>query len=165
MSEAPAIRPIQPADAPAVHAMMDALNIFVGEEPLAQPPSVLAHYVESGRLWGFIAEIGSTSAGYAIGYDGITTDFLEPGAYMSDLYVTEALRGTGIGRKLVDRFAAHAKSRGATHIWWTAIKSNADAHAAYMAMGATTEEMTAHALVQDTFEQAARRGAQETTSA
>jgi len=41
-----------------------------------------------------------------------------PVCYLQDLYVDEALRGTGAGRKLIEAVAATAKTYGAGRLYW-----------------------------------------------
>jgi len=41
-----------------------------------------------------------------------------PVCYLQDLYVDEALRGTGAGRKLIEAVATTAKTYGAGRLYW-----------------------------------------------
>ena len=154
------VRRIGTGDVSAVLAMIDALNAVTGEPPLTAEPAALETFLAAERLYGFVAMAGDTPVGYTLGYDGVTTEFLEPGAYLVDLFVAAEWRQRGIGRRLVDAFCALAAERGGTHIWWLTQKDNTVARATYQSLGASTEEMTAHALTHTTFADAARRGSE-----
>jgi len=51
-------------------------------------------------------------AGFAVFHPRFSTWLGRPGMYLEDLYVTEAARGRGVGRRLMTRLAAIAIERG-----------------------------------------------------
>jgi GNAT superfamily N-acetyltransferase len=59
-----------------------------------------------------LAFLDGTSAGCALFHSRFSTWLGRPGLYLEDLYVTEAARGLGVGRRLMARLAAIAVERG-----------------------------------------------------
>lgn len=51
-------------------------------------------------------------AGFALFHPRFSTWLGRPGMYLEDLYITEAARGRGVGRRLMTRLAAIAVERG-----------------------------------------------------
>lgn len=76
--------------------------------------------VQDGRLLGFALYLthGST---WVIGED----------CYLEDLCVTEAARGEGIGRALLEDLVALARERGWNRLYWHTNETNARARALY----------------------------------
>ncbi|WP_283178240.1 GNAT family N-acetyltransferase [Gemmobacter sp. 24YEA27] len=76
--------------------------------------------VQDGRLLGFALHLthGST---WVIGED----------CYLEDLCVTEAARGEGIGRALLEDLVALARERGWNRLYWHTNETNARARALY----------------------------------
>ncbi len=59
-----------------------------------------------------LAFLDGEPAGSALFHSRFSTWLGRPGLYLEDLYVTEAARGRGIGRRLMARLAAIAVERG-----------------------------------------------------
>lgn len=51
--------------------------------------------------------------------------------YLQDLFVAEDLRGTGIGRQLIEHVYAQASAAGASRVHWLTHESNTDAMQLY----------------------------------
>ncbi len=51
--------------------------------------------------------------------------------YLQDLFVEPDLRGTGIGRALIEHVYARAAAAGASRVWWLTHESNAQAMLLY----------------------------------
>ena len=150
------------ADAETLLTLIERLNVHVGLPPTGKSQTDIAEAMErhGDTLFAFLAEIDGQAAGYALAHDAFTSDVVEWGVYLVDLFVDEALRGEGIGRALLDCVAAEADKRGATHIWWASIEDDRAAQAVYRAYGAREEPVRAHALTNDMFKRAAERGTQ-----
>lgn len=147
-------------DAATVLAFIDKLNVDGDLAPTGKLPNDLleAMAYRGDLMFAFIAESGSEPVGFALAHDAFTSDVLEWGVFLVDLYVEPAFRQRGIARGLVDCVASEAKRRKATHLWWTSMANNADAHAVYDRLSAKAEHALAHALIRDKFETAANRG-------
>ena len=51
--------------------------------------------------------------------------------YLQDLYVTEAARGKGVGRQLIEYVYAYAKTKGCSRVHWLTHESNTEAMKLY----------------------------------
>jgi GNAT superfamily N-acetyltransferase len=74
--------------------------------------------------------------GFALFFHNFSTFLCKPGLYLEDLYVQPAARGTGLGRRLLQRLAAIAVERGCGRFEWSVLDWNVDAQAFYTRMGA-----------------------------
>jgi GNAT superfamily N-acetyltransferase len=106
-----------------------------------------------------LAELDGEVAGYALYHPTWSTEVGEPGLFLYDLYVRDAARGHGVGRSLMRALAAAAKGEGRTFLWWTAKPWNQEARAFYRGLGASEEDIAAHAIHGDAFDRLAAAGA------
>ncbi|WP_342244658.1 GNAT family N-acetyltransferase [Pseudomonas sp. OTU5201] len=51
--------------------------------------------------------------------------------YLQDLYVAEGLRGSGVGRQLIEHVYAQARAAGASRVHWLTHETNTDAMQLY----------------------------------
>lgn len=130
------IRPIEDRDLPQVLDMVNALTAHhdeVGQittETLARDTSGPVPWVHvlvaegDARLDGYIALIP-----LARFHDGVRTMDLH------NLYVRDGMRGTGMGRALIDAAIAYAKERGCQVLWVGTSTDNTDAQNLYLHCG------------------------------
>lgn len=49
---------------------------------------------------------------------------LEPICYLQDVFTTEAVRGQGVGRALIEVVYTQARNTGATRVYWQTHETN-----------------------------------------
>jgi GNAT superfamily N-acetyltransferase len=111
------IRMATPDDAETLLALIRDLAAYE-----QAPPEVVKTTAEDLRRHGFRpgaafeALIAESAEGRPLGFALYFTNFStwegKPGIYLEDLYVAEAARGTGLGRRLIAAVAAIAVARG-----------------------------------------------------
>lgn len=65
----------------------------------------------------------------------------KPIVYLQDLFVDPALRGGGVGRKLIEAVAAAAKAAGAPKMYWQTHNQNATARRLYDQVATLSEHV------------------------
>ena len=77
---------------------------------------------------------------------GITHVVLHPNTwntteccYLEDLYVSESIRGQGVGRALIEYVYDFATQKGCNHVYWKTQESNADARQLYDKVASLTD--------------------------
>lgn len=135
-----------PGDAAAIARMLNALNVYVGcEDGLFSEAQVLDHFFGERRVVSvLLAEAEGRSAGLATLIDFYNSDRATFSLWLNDLYVEEAWRSSGAGRKLMAAAAKEALARGGDSLWWGVLDENRRAIAFYDRLGATKDE--AHIL-------------------
>jgi len=83
-----------------------------------------------------IAELDGEPAGFALFFHNFSTFLGKPGLYLEDLYVKPALRGKGIGKRLLAHLAALTLSRGCGRFEWSVLDWNTPAIRFYHSLGA-----------------------------
>jgi GNAT superfamily N-acetyltransferase len=83
-----------------------------------------------------IAEDAGEAVGFALFFHNYSTFLAKPGIYLEDLYVREAARGKGVGKKLLARLAAIAVERDCGRLEWAVLDWNKDAIGFYERLGA-----------------------------
>ena len=146
-----AIRRAEPADAAAVAALAGELRAHQGNPPgHLTPERILGDgFGERPEFAILLALLDGASVGYALFHDAYEPAYAARGAYLCDLYVHPVARRQGIGRALVGAVAAETTARGRRYVWWVSQHRNAEARAFYARLGATDDEVAAHALVLD----------------
>ncbi len=99
---------------------------------------------EDGMLLG--ARAGGELVGYACLYWTFTSLIPAETVLMNDLYVSEAARGRGVGRALIEASAAVARERGAAHLEWATAPGNLTAQRLYDSTGAERSEWIEYEL-------------------
>lgn len=135
-----------PGDAAAIARMLNALNVYVGcEDGLFSEAQVLDHFFGERRVVSvLLAEAEGRSVGLATLIDFYNSDRATFSLWLNDLYVEEAWRSSGAGRKLMAAAAKEALARGGDSLWWGVLDENRRAIAFYDRLGATKDE--AHIL-------------------
>ncbi|MBK9381970.1 MAG: GNAT family N-acetyltransferase [Chitinophagaceae bacterium] len=86
------------------------------------------HFEESGFgnnpvWWAFVAEENGVIQGFALYYIRYST-WKGQAMYLEDILVTEAARGKGIGKLLMDRLIIEAIEKGFSRIVWQVLEWN-----------------------------------------
>jgi GNAT superfamily N-acetyltransferase len=84
--------------------------------------------------------------GYACLYWSFTSIVPAETVLMNDLYVTEAARGGGVGRALIEASAAVGREQGAQRLEWATAPSNETAQRLYDSTGAERSEWIEYEL-------------------
>ena len=85
-----------------------------------------------------IAEEDGAPAGFALFFHNYSTFLGQPGIYLEDLFVREAMRGRGIGKSLLTKLARIARERGCGRVEWAVLDWNAPSIAFYRSLGAVS---------------------------
>lgn len=130
------VRPAQPHDFSAVHALICALAEFeqAPNEVVVTPESLL-HDWQDQRFDVWVAECAGAVRGMALGFWRYST-WKGPTYHLEDLVVDAAYRGRGLGGLLFRTVAEHAAAHGAQRLHWEVLDWNTPAVRFYESLGA-----------------------------
>ena len=88
----------------------------------------LDHFIQSGFgskpvWWAFVAEVNGVIEGFALFYIRFST-WKGQRMYLEDLYVTEEMRGKGLGKLLFDKLIKEAQRKKFNGIMWQVLEWN-----------------------------------------
>lgn len=105
-----------------------------------------------------ICEADGQPIGYAVYFYNYSTWLGRNGIYLEDLYVSQASRGSGAGKALLQYIARQAVAEGCGRFEWSVLDWNAPAIDFYEAMGARPQsEWTVYRLEGDALKAFAER--------
>ncbi len=134
------IRRATEADAGTIHALVLELAAAIGKT------GKVASRVEDIREQGFgadpafealIAERDGVAVGLCLFFESFSTWDGRRGVYVQDIYVSEAARGLGLGRRLLAEAAAISRARGGSYLRLSVEADNHKAQAFYQRIGLT----------------------------
>lgn len=131
------IRAIDRADHERWLPLWDGYNAFYGRSgPTALPRDVTAvtwsrFFDANEPVYALVAESGGELLGLAHYLLHRTTTAIAPLCYLNDLFTSEAARGKGVGRALIQAVYDDAKRLGAARVYWQTHETNATAQALY----------------------------------
>lgn len=134
------IRPARPGDEEHIFRLLRELARFeMLEHQLTGSADALGRHLfgERPAAEALVAGRGEAVIGYALFFTTYSTFLTRPGLYLEDLYVTEAERGTGVGKALLGEVARIACARSAGRLEWSVLDWNQRAIDFYAARGAT----------------------------
>lgn len=124
------------ADAPAIAQMARELAAFEGERSLASAEGIARALSQSEpRCYGLLASAEGKRIGFALYYGGYDVSSDSYGFHLADMYVCEAYRAQGIGKKLLAHIAAQAEQEERQWVSLTALAGNMLAEGFYAAQG------------------------------
>jgi GNAT superfamily N-acetyltransferase len=118
MSDDLLIRPAEREDFEQWLELWDGYNKFYGRiGPTALPRGVTdttwARFFDPGEpVHALVAESGGRLAGLAHYIFHRSTTSIAPICYLQDLFTSQALRGRGVGTRLIERVAGEARAAG-----------------------------------------------------
>ncbi|HKQ50249.1 MAG TPA: GNAT family N-acetyltransferase [Phycisphaerae bacterium] len=133
------IRPATRSDVPLIFSFIRELaeyerlsqDVVSSEERVAQ-----TLFGPKPAAEALIATVDQQPAGFAVYFQNYSTFAGRPGIYLEDLFVRPALRGKGIGRRLLARLATIARDRGCARLEWVVLDWNEPAIRFYETLGA-----------------------------
>jgi GNAT superfamily N-acetyltransferase len=132
----PEIRPIRPDELEEALPLIAGYQRFYRAEPNDDRNRVFFRRFiepsEEGLLLG--AWVDGELAGFATIYWTHSSTRAGDIALMNDLFVSEGVRGQGVGRALIEACAAAARQEGKLHLEWYTATDNARAQRAYDAI-------------------------------
>jgi len=137
MTDAPSIRAIAQEDYDQWLPLWDGYNAFYGRSgPTALPAEVTAitwarFFDADEPVHALVAERDGELIGLAHYLFHRTTTAIAPLCYLNDLFTSEAARGKGVGRALIEAVYLQARQAGAARVYWQTHETNATAQALY----------------------------------
>ena len=125
-------------DAATIHALIVDLARATGlREKVTSGPEHFSRHGSGERpaFQAFIAEYEGQALGLCLFFYSFSSWRGELGVYVQDLFVSEAARGSGLGRRLIGETALLARQRGATYLRLSVEKENTAAQKFYRAIG------------------------------
>ena len=137
------VRPVRPADVPAVLGMVRELAAYERAEHEALMTEGQLHaalFGESPAVFGHVAVAEDAPdgdlAGFALWFLTFSTWRGTHGIHLEDLYVRPAHRGSGLGRELLRTLAELCVDRGLARLEWSVLDWNTPSIEFYRAAGA-----------------------------
>jgi GNAT superfamily N-acetyltransferase len=87
------------------------------------------------------AHADSKLIGFALHHTHLSTWTIRDDCYLEDLFLTEAARGQGAGRALIDDLIAICQTKGYSRLYWQTDAGNARARALYDSYTPTDEHL------------------------
>ncbi|UFZ03631.1 GNAT family N-acetyltransferase [Bradyrhizobium ontarionense] len=137
MTDALTIRAIAREDYDHWMPLWDGYNAFYGRSgPTALPAEITAatwtrFFDADEPVHALVAERDGELLGLAHYLFHRATTSIVPLCYLNDLFTTEAARGKGVGRALIEAVYAQARTAGVARVYWQTHETNITAQALY----------------------------------
>src|SRR4051812_40702204 len=131
------IRPVTRQDYDQWVPLWDGYNAFYGRSgPTALAPEITrmtwARFFDAYEpVRGLVAESEGKLLGLTHYLFHRSTTAIEPVCYLQDLFTTEAARGKGVGRALIDAVYEQARLAGSARVYWQTHDTNLTARYLY----------------------------------
>jgi GNAT superfamily N-acetyltransferase len=137
------IRPIEPADVPAVVELVHQLADYERAADachLSAPQLRAALFGDRPALFGHVAVVDGAVVGFALWFLNFSTWRGAPGIYLEDLFVLPSYRGTGLGRALLGQLAQECVAQGFARLEWAVLDWNEPSIGFYRSLGAVSQD-------------------------
>lgn len=130
------IRPLQMEDRSAWEGLWQTYLTFY-EQKLAQEvtETLFGRLLADGHHAGLVAELDGKLVGFAHYLVHDSTWSITPTCYLEDLFVDGAIRGGGIGRRLIEGVYTAADNAGCGNVYWHTHDHNSRARKLYDRIG------------------------------
>lgn len=134
---APIIRPIAPTDHEQWLPLWQGYNAFYGRSgPTALDPEITRttwqrFFDAYEPVHALVAEQDGRLLGLTHYLFHRSTTAIAPNCYLQDLFTTEAARGKGVGRALIEAVYERARTAGCPRVYWQTQEGNATARLLY----------------------------------
>ena len=131
------VRTVRREDSDEWRPLWDAYNAFYGRSGDTALPEAITDstwerfYDPAEPVHALVAEEGGRIVGLAHYLFHRSTTRLADVCYLQDLFTLPALRGRGIGRRLIDAVAEAARAKGCSRVYWQTRSDNAAGRALY----------------------------------
>jgi GNAT superfamily N-acetyltransferase len=135
--EQPTIRSVIPGDFADWKVLWDGYNAFYGREgptalPLETTLLTWSRFFDAYEpVHGLVAESSGRLVGLVHYLFHRSTIQIAPTCYLQDLFTTEAARGQGVGRALIEAVYERARTARAPRVYWQTHETNAQAMRLY----------------------------------
>jgi GNAT superfamily N-acetyltransferase len=144
------IRPAVPADIADIHRLIRELAAYErSEQDVTGTEAELAAalFGPAPAIFAHVAVHDGAVAGFALWFLNYSTWLGTHGIYLEDLYVTPAMRGSGLGKALLAELAGICVQRGYGRLQWWVLDWNFAAIGFYRSLGAVAmDEWTVYRL-------------------
>jgi GNAT superfamily N-acetyltransferase len=135
------VRPAVRADGPVICRLIRELAAYENasdEVEVTEAGIDAALFGPEPTVFAHVAEYRGVVAGFALWFVNFSTWTGRHGIHLEDLFVSPAVRGSGLGRALLAELAAICVERGYGRLEWVVLDWNAPALGFYSALGAET---------------------------
>ena len=137
MSDQPIIRPLDPRDLAGWRPLWDGYNAFYGRSgPTALPENITQatwdRFLDPAEpVHALVAESAGRIVGLAHYIFHRSTTRLHDVCYLQDLFTAPDMRGSGVGRQLIEGVYDKARAAGSSRVYWQTHMDNAAGRALY----------------------------------
>ena len=128
------VRPVAPTDLPRWLPLWEGYNRFYGRDALAAEitRTTWTRFFDADEpVHALVAEGDGRLLGLAHYLFHRSTIQIGPTCYLQDLFTSEAARGKGVGRALINGVYERARRAGSTRVYWHTHETNFTAQALY----------------------------------
>jgi GNAT superfamily N-acetyltransferase len=124
------VRPLRHTDRPSWAELWDGYNAFYGREGTTALPAAVTEMTWSRffdpdqPVHALVAETSGSLVGLAHFVFHRSTTHIDPVCYLQDLFTTQASRGMGVGRALIEAVCATATAAGSRRLYWQTHETN-----------------------------------------